>query len=74
VTTLQVKKLLFPAREARKQFLADVFLDCINGGDPERFPEDWYSHLIETVGPFADEAEVSEWFRLEEEKWLRLMR
>jgi hypothetical protein len=74
MTTLQVKKLLHPAREARKQFLADVFLDAINGGDPERFPEDWYSHLIETVGPFADDPEVSEWMRLEEQKWLRLMR
>jgi hypothetical protein len=73
VTTLQAKKLLDPAREARKQFLADVFVDAINGGDPERFPEDWYSHLIETVGPYADHESVRDWFRLEEEKWLRLI-
>lgn len=74
LSTLQLKKLAHPAREARKQFLAEQFLAAINGEDIGCAMEayEWYARLIALCGQYAADPEIRDWFELEEQTLLRL--
>jgi hypothetical protein len=74
MTTLQMKKLANPAREARKQYLADRFLAAINGDDIDHPVEalEWLCHLTELCGPHAIDPEIAAWYANEEARLLKL--
>jgi hypothetical protein len=73
MTTLQAKKLLNPAREAKKQYLADLFVAGCNGDDTDREAGDWLAYLWEICGPHANHPEIAAWYALEEARLLKLV-
>jgi hypothetical protein len=73
VTILEARRLAHPAREARKQYLADQFKAACNGDDLERESADWYAHLIAVCGRWAADPEISRWYALEESRLLKMI-
>jgi hypothetical protein len=73
MTVLEARRLANPAAEARKAYNFALFKATCHGEDTEREAFEWYAHLLEVVGPFADHPDVKAWFANEEARLLKLI-
>jgi hypothetical protein len=75
MTVLERRRLANPAREAKVEYLARLFIAGCDGDDTTHPVEafEWYCTLIELCGPFAGHPDIAEWFEREERRLLKLI-